>query len=264
MNENILKLGCTNFGNKHGSTLIFLPGWATDHHIFANLQEYFPNYNIVCVDMPGYGKSRQHKNFAEDIKKTAQLLLNTLPYNCTLISWSLSTLAAILACAYDKNHKIKRFITLCGTPRFPCDPLWPGFDYKYILKSFSLFDNGDPKRNIRLFFLLQTQGNLLSAEQKKFLLDSFNKMGDVDVDVLKTGLYFMSHCDLRAAFSSLAIPCLHIFGKKDRLVKPALSKKFEILPNRKCLIFENSAHTPFLTEPELLKEHIEMFIENNP
>ncbi len=263
MSDEKLKLGCTCYGDKKNPPVVFSPGWATDFNIFTPLKDLLDKYYIIIVDMPGYGKSKELGKYADDIIRCASLLLNTVPDGCTLVSWSLSSLIGILACSKDRTHKIKRFITLCGTPRFPSDPMWPGFDYKYVLKTFSLFEKGDPQKSIRLFFMLQTQGNALTQDQKNFLLCCYEKMGKIELKVLKSGLFFMSHVDLRAAMASLKIPCLHIFGQKDRLVKPELASKLSILPNHECVIFKNSAHTPFLSEPLLFKQYLEKFMERS-
>lgn len=260
MSDTKLRLGCTCFGDSKASPVVFTPGWATDFNIFTPLQNLLDKCYIIIVDMPGYGKSKDLAIYADDINFCASLLLNTIPKGCTLVSWSLSCLIGILACSKDQEHKISRFVTLCGTPRFPSDPMWPGFDYKYVLKTFSLFERNEPQKSIRLFFMLQTQGNALTQEQKNFLLSCYQKMGSIELNVLKSGLFFMSHVDLRAALASLKIPCFHIFGQKDRLVKPELVDKLDALPNHKCVVFQNSAHTPFLTEPQLFKQYLENFI----
>lgn len=257
------KLGCTCFGNPDAQPLVITPGWATDHNFLLPFVELFKDYYLILVDMPGYGKSKDLARFATDLRHGANLILNTVPDNCILLSWSLSTLAAARACATDKEGKIKKFITLCGTPRFPADPYWPGFDYKYVLKCLNLFDEGKNLRNIKLFFKLQTQSHLLNKEQSAFLMDCYEKMGEIETQVLKEGLMNMAQTDYREGMYSLKIPCLHIFGGKDRLVKPELSKKLNLPPFHQCCVLENSAHTPFLTEPDLLKTVITSFIEKN-
>ncbi len=258
-----LKLGCTCFGNPDAQPVAVTPGWATDSNFLLPFKELFKDYYLILIDMPGYGKSKDLARFATDLRHGANLLLNTVPDNTVMISWSLSTLAAARACATDDTGKIKKLITVCGTPRFPADPYWPGFDYKYVLKCLNLFDEGKNVRNIKLFFKLQTQSHILSKEQSQFLMDCYEKMGDIDTEVLKSGLMNMAHTDYREAMLTLKIPCLHIFGGKDRLVKPELSKKLNLPPYHRCCVLENSAHTPFLTEPDLLGRTIRNFIEKN-
>ncbi len=261
-NDN-LKLGVTCFGNKNAQPLIVTPGWATDFNFLLPFKELFSEFNLFLVDLPGYGKSKNLAKYASDITLTSKLLLNTIPKNSILLSWSLSTLTASRACAFDHDGKIKKLITVCGTPRFPSDPYWPGFDYKYVIKCLNLFDDGANTRSIKLFFKLQAQNHVLSKDQSKFLMDSFDRMGHIETEVLKHGLLNMANADLREDLFSLKIPCLHIFGGKDRLVKPELSKNLNIPPYHRCCVLEKSAHTPFLTEPLELKKTIKTFIENS-
>lgn len=256
-----LSLGYTCFGNPDGFPLVITPGWATDCNFLKPFVDLFPNYKVILVDMPGYGKSAHLKQFSNSTRQSANLLLNTIPHNSILLSWSLSTLVACMSCYTDTDHKIAGFISICGSPRFPADPNWPGFDYRYVLKSLNLFDEGRNLRSIKLFFKMQTQCNGLSKEQGQFVLDACDKMGDIDPEVLRNGLLKMAYSDYREPFFSIKIPCLHIFGAKDKLVKQELSSRMVSPPFHLSIVLQNSAHMPFLTEPEELSKAIEQFIK---
>ncbi|MGN1282084.1 MAG: alpha/beta fold hydrolase [Succinivibrio sp.] len=257
-----LTLGYTCYGDPHGQPMVVTPGWATDCNFLKPFVELFPKYNIMLVDMPGYGKSAHLKQFSNSTRQSANLLLNTIPQNSILVSWSLSTLVACMACYSDVDKKISGFISICGAPRFPADPNWPGFDYRYVLKSLNLFDEGRNLRSIKLFFKLQTQCNGLSKEQNQFVLQACEKMGDIDPLVLRNGLLKMAYADYREPFFSIRIPCLHIFGAKDKLVKQELSSRMVASPYHLSVVLQDSAHMPFLTEPENLTKAIELFIKN--
>ncbi len=257
-----IKLGYTSYGDESRPTLVITPGWATDSSFLAPFKDIFKDYHLLLVDMPGYGRSRHLAEFSKELRHCGHLILNTVPKGSTLIAWSLSSLAAIEACALDREHNIARLVTICGTPRFPCDPYWPGIDYKYVLKSLRLLESGNKLRNIKLFFMMQTQSKLLTKEQADFLINCFDGMEPISFDVLKNGISHMSKSDLRAACHRLSIPCLHIFGGKDRLVKQELSKKLIEPPYHRCCVLSESAHVPFLSEPEALRESILMFLKN--
>lgn len=257
-----LKLGTHIYGKIGGIPLVITPGWATDCRFLEPLVKLFSDYEVILIDMPGYGLSRNLAQFSSSIRQTGNLLLNTIPKECILMSWSLSTLSCISALGADKESKIKKFISLCGTPRFPCDPNWPGVDYKYVLKSQKLFNEEANQRSIKLFFKLQTQTNGYSKEINEWIMDCFTKMGEIDTLVLKNGLNHMSFSDLRDTLNHVTIPCLHIFGQKDRLVKAELVNKLTKAPFHTCTILKNSAHMPFITEPELLKETVNSFINS--
>jgi len=84
-----LKLGVTCFGNQNATPLVITPGWATDYNFLLPFAKLFPEYCVMLVDLPGYGKSRHLAKYASSIRQTSNLLLNTLPHDCILISWSL-------------------------------------------------------------------------------------------------------------------------------------------------------------------------------
>lgn len=258
-----IKLGYTSFGNQDDKPMVITPGWATDHHFLESIVELFPNYHILLVDMPGYGKSKHLAEFSSSTRQTGNLLLNTIPKNSILMSWSLSTLAAIRAIAADKKHQIEKFISICGTPKFPCDPNWPGIDYKYVVKAQKLFDDGKNPRSIKLFFKMQTQTGFLSKEQSNLVMNAYEKMGEIDTKVLENGLLKMAYADHREAFNNIKIPCLHIFGRKDKLVKADLANKIINPPYHLCSVLENSAHLPFITEPNEFKAIVNLFIKNS-
>lgn len=258
-----LKLGVTELGNRDGRTIFVTHGWGTDHNFMLCFKDLFPDYRILLADMPGYGKSRHLKQFAGYPGLTGQLILNTIPHNSILLSWSLSTLSGIEASCMDKEHKIDRFISVCGTPRFPCDPNWPGFDYKYVLRCQQLFSNPKNQRLLKLFFIKQTQCSTLPKDQCDNFIKAYENMLPVDMEVLHKGLMCMAHYDLREALFSIKVPCLHLFGAKDRLVKVESASCVIDLPYHNTAILHNSAHMPFLSEPDEFKRVINLFLNSS-
>lgn len=258
-----LKLGTTVLGNKDGRPLFITHGWGTDSNFMVCFADLFPDYKIIIADMPGYGKSKHLKRFAGDWRSISELILNTIPHNCILLSWSLSTLSATAACSNDSERKIDRFISVCGTPRFPCDPNWPGFDYKYVLRCQELFSNPKNQRLLRLFFMKQSQCNTLPEDKNKYFIRCYENMLPVDMEVLHKGLMSMAHTDLREAFFSIKIPCFHIFGANDRLVKAETAGYVVDLPYHSTAVLQNSSHMPFLSEPEEFKRVINLFLNSS-
>ena len=95
------------------------------------------------------------------------------------------------------------------------------------------------------------------------MIESFDAMGDIDKEVLVAGLHKMAYADHREAFNAIKIPCLHIFGAKDRLVLPDLAKHLIQPPYHVCSVLQDSAHMPFLSEPENFKKVINLFLKNS-
>ena len=84
----------------------------------------------------------------------------------------------------------------------------------------------------------------------------------VDMEVLHKGLMCMAHYDLREALFSVKVPCLHLFGAKDRLVKVESASCVVDLPYHNTAILHNSAHMPFLSEPDEFKRVINLFLNS--
>ena len=106
-------LGYSEYGDPNAKVLAVLPGWATDANFLKPIAHLFEDeYRVLLIDMPGYGKSSHLKCFADSTRQTANLILNTLPKNSILMSWSLSTLACCRACAMDTNGKIDKYISI--------------------------------------------------------------------------------------------------------------------------------------------------------
>lgn len=255
------------FGNKQGKPLVISHGWATDSLFTFPITKLFPERRLLLLDLPGYGLNKNNKlNPIED--NFVELLLNQIPNNCDLLSWSLSTLTAIKACVLDTKQKIDSLITVCGTPRFPSDPTWPGFSARYVMQTKALFTEHKSKRLLRLFYMLQCQSPLNSDEVNSFIKDVSAKMDMPNFNTLKRGLSNMADIDLRSDLKHLNIPSLHLYGAQDHLVPIEQSlflNKF-LNKNHYFYIFNKSGHMPFLTEPDKFREKINIFfkyIENN-
>ena len=216
-----LKLGVTELGNRDGRTIFVTHGWGTDHNFMLCFKDLFPDYRILLADMPGYGKSRHLKQFAGYPGLTGQLILNTIPHNSILLSWSLSTLSGIEATC-PKNQRL-----------------------------------------LKLFFIKQTQCSTLPKDQCDNFIKAYENMLPVDMEVLHKGLMCMAHYDLREALFSVKVPCLHLFGAKDRLVKVESASCVVDLPYHNTAILHNSAHMPFLSEPDEFKRVINLFLNSS-
>ncbi len=257
-------LGYREFGNSNGTPLIALHGWGTDSRFLEPLSYLFPERKIFILDLPGYGKSKKLERYSESIDKTAQLIANTifsLGNNCDLLAWSFSSLPAIRLISRFRSL-IRSVVFVCGSPRFPADPNWPGFKYSYILKSSYYLQEHNYNRLIKLFFMAQSISSLHSTEIKNFIQKCSKEQGDLSFTVLTNGLDFIKHEDLRTELFSQDIPALFIFGRKDKLIPAELANNFPEKTARKIAIFEKSAHMPFLTEPELFQKTLGDFWSN--
>lgn len=257
-------LGFINTGNPKGKSLVLIPGWGTDATFLYVIAKMLPSYNIFLVDLPGYGLSSSLKHLAANLDEQTNLLLKTIPGAFHLISWSQGSLIGINA-ATQNPQKIQSLITICGSPRFPCDPNWPGMSYNLILKCKHLLTPNRTRRLLKFFYKMQN----IDIEQRfleaKEILDiaELHKQWDIDYEVLMAGIDLISYADLRHCLKYLPVPSLHLFAKEDNFIPWTLAKYFPQDENHSNFIFEHSGHAPFLSEPVLFKKIITQFLSSH-
>lgn len=242
-----------------GRPLVVLHGWGTDSHFTQPIASLFPERPVILVDMPGYGINADHPEVGYNFDELVQTLYLSLPKACDLMSWSLSSLVAIRCCKLHPDH-FKSLITVCGTPYFPEAEDWPGFSRAMILKIERNFTRERAEHLLNLFFSMQSlnTGNTLSV--KTFIKESSVPQKITKYETLKAGLHQMRTIDERADLRSLKIPCLHLFGRSDRLIPAAIAEKITFNLNHQCHIFEQSAHMPYLTEPLQFAQVVRSFL----
>ena len=249
-------------GNPKGKPLVLLHGWGADSTFLMPIAKMFADRNIMAIDFPGYGFNYSKISSIRTFEDTASCLLESIPKDSDVLAWSLSSLYAIRAASMDCSNKIDSIITMCGTPRFPKDPNWPGLPSNIVVKCKRLLT---PRRCSRL---LKYFTHLQAVEIDKICPDSIllnhllSHMPEVSYEALYAGIEAMSLIDEREDFKFLKIPTFHLFGAKDRLVPSATS---ELLLRKKTAtskIFEHSAHVPHITEPILFERSLRQFFCN--
>lgn len=246
-------------GNLKGKPLIVTHGWATDSSFTLPIVDLFSTRKVMLLDLPGYGINSHFANINPYSEEFLAKLHDSLPPHCDILSWSLSSLLAIALCAYDKRQKIDKLITICGTPRFPADPNWPGFPGHFVLQTKKLFTKERFQKMLRLFYALQCKSAFNSPENNAFIKDAAKKMIVPNFEVLDRGLKSMSDIDLRVCLKNLPQPCFHLFGEHDNLV-PAKQAEYLKRFKHQTFVFKNSGHMPFLTEKELFKQIVLRFL----
>lgn len=158
-----------------------------------------------------------------------------------------------------KIPRINSLITVCGTPRFPADPTWPGINPMRILKINTGLTTRRLKTVLNLFYRMQfsvTDPHLMTMFE-----NCLKSSPPISEAVLRSGIHQVSFMDERPALQHLRIPTLHMFGAKDQIVPYQIAK---FLPNDKLhssYIFPYSSHNPFLTEPKEFEQQIRLFFE---
>lgn len=257
------KLGFKLQGNPKGKPLAIIHGWGVDSTYLASIADHYNNRKVMLLDLPGYGMSMHLKQYSGDINATAELIYNTIEENTDLIAWSLSTLFAIKVCNMQPA-KVTSLVTICGTPRFPADPNWPGIKASLIVKCKKYLCSEKALSLVLHFF--KTQLLHINKDDDKHLgfslkeLDS--KIKNLDKKTLQNGLDLMSFTDLREDFKYLKVPSLHLFGAKDIIVPCCLSLYCKTQNRSSSYIFAYSGHMPFLSEAKAFYTILDKFYSN--
>ncbi len=256
------KLGFLKYGDPKGTPLALIHGWGCDSRYLLPVADMFKERDVYLIDLPGYGRSAHLKKHSASVEETAHLLHQTLPQKCDVIAWSMGGHFA-LSCASLQPQKIRTLVTICTNPRFLQDPTWPGMSSDLILKCRQMLNPRRCNRLLHFFIKYQIAANQNRRGESDFLSSLRKSSEDIDFEVLMNGIQTMSFSDVRACLTHLKIPVLLLFGAKDVLVPASLShilcKGDDEL--KESFVFADSAHLPYLTEPEIFEKAVRNFYE---
>lgn len=253
-------LGFKITGNPDGTPLALVHGWGADSSFMQPIADHYPNRRVMLIDLPGYGMSKHLHSVSNDFHATCKLLYDTVEPGCDLISWSISTLFALNVCN-QQPRKVNSLVTICGTPRFPKDPNWPGMSSNIVIKAKRFLNSKRAVRMLSVFFKRQ----ILNIDESNeadlgFGIDElFRKLNDIDRETLLAGIDLMSYTDARADLNNLSIPSMHFFGATDLIVPPGIAHIIAGREGRNAFIFPYSGHMPFLSEAKLFYQQLDKF-----
>jgi pimeloyl-[acyl-carrier protein] methyl ester esterase len=215
-----------------GSPLVLLHGWGFDSAIWDPLLPFLQEkYTVYSVDLPGFGFTAW---MTWEIFEA--LLLSLLPPHFAILGWSLGGLAA-MRLALSHSARITHIYCIATSPYFLREPGWPGVK-KTVLDTFyqQLLQNKDE--------LLHKLGNMIQSYPANPSLEG-----------LIWGLDCLKNWDLREALREWNKPICFMFGLIDPIlpisIHRAMTKNY---PKFQYIIFQQSGHIPFLTEPKKFLE----------
>lgn len=228
-----------------GKPLVLLHGWGFDQTVWFDLVETIKNtFTIYLVDLPGFGNSPMMD--WEAFKKN---LLERLPANFALLGWSMGGLYATRL-AIEEENRVTHLINVASSPRFIIDREWPGIEDK-ILANFYKNVIKDSRQALRQFIALQLQTSNYETRSNSLPL----KVG------LEAGLKILATWDLRKQLDNLKCPTCYMFGRLDGIVPGVLRKTMQNMwPHFDYVLFNKSAHVPFISDEDLFIEELERFL----
>lgn len=231
-----------------GPALVLIHGWAMNSMVWKSLlDELKKTYQIICVELPGHGKSDYTD--AWELDDLLPSLAKQLPERCSILGWSLGGMVS-LAYADRYPSRVDKLIMLASSAKFVQSKDWTSAQPMEILKLFSQGLMGDSFAAIRRFITLQTQGVGSAKKLNLLLKDVLKQGGEASKNGLKSGLDILQYIDLRAALKDIKLPVLMIMGGKDQLVPAAAGKaSLGINDGIDLTVIEEASHVPFLSHP---------------
>jgi pimeloyl-[acyl-carrier protein] methyl ester esterase len=231
-----------------GRPLVFLHGWSFDSGIWSKQADYFSEYKIVALDLPGHGQSeyKEKINIAEELN----FIFGRLGLkNANLVGHSLGGLMA-LKLAVNRPDLVDKIILVSTNVRFVRSD-----DYAHALS---------PAEVERLQEFLK-QGYLeilpvfmrwLFTEEERSQAD-FRSNWDLIAkrkiwpkqEALSYFLSFIAEEDLRSELNKINSQTLIVCGTNDPIC-PVGSAQYlgKNIKNSKVKLLSSCGHLPFLTE----------------
>ncbi len=243
--------------NNNAETIVFLHGFCENFYIFDNQTQYLKSYfNILCIDLPGFGKSQIINNI-------------TLPAMANEVSLVLSSLS-INKC-FMFGHSMGGYVTLAFVNQF-----------SYKLKGFGLIHSTAKKDSFerlakrkQLINFIQKHGTapfyktffpdlFYNKELNKSVIEKLinNNLNDKKIGVVEAIKAMMMREENTILLEETELPVFWGIGKHDSIIKDldmfvqaALCKQAEI-----CYL-QNSNHMGMIEEPDILNESILKFVQ---
>lgn len=246
--------------HRHDATWVFLHGWGMHSGIWQPvLAELTRSLRIRTLDLPGFGHSdwqTSDADFNQAVHRLERMLLQSEPGPIHLLGWSMGGLYA-LALAARKNLNIRGLTLLASSPKFTQTNHWPGIQNN-VLAMFQRQLQRDFRATIERFLAVQALGSPHVKQDIRHMRELLAEGKEPHPEALIMGLKWLQEIDLRAEFNQLTCPTLRLYGRLDTLV-PVQQAELLHKTNDSYHIFQQSAHTPFLNEPERFVQLIQTF-----
>jgi pimeloyl-[acyl-carrier protein] methyl ester esterase len=236
-----------------GRPLVMIHGWAMHSGVWREFAQTLAEYyQVICLDLPGHGRSGAIDTFA--LPEIGEALLNAIPARkFSLLGWSLGATVAI-DMANRFPERVESLLLLAGNPKFVrCDD-WPGVKFE-VLDAFETLLSNDARLTLMRFLALQVNGLPDGKRLLQLMKHAMRECEPPSVEVLRSGLAILEQSDLRAELQSLQCPVSAILGDRDKLIPLACGLALKTLkPEIKIHMLENAGHVPFLSHaPRLLE-----------
>ncbi len=243
-----------------GEPVLMLHGWAMHAGMWRDFAEEVAKTNrVLCVDLPGHGRSPSVYVGKMDI--WAEKILAVMPKEpCDLIGWSLGgNIALYLAEKYP--DRVKSIILIANNPHFLQEESWQGIS-KSVLDDFANNLQTNVNATLIRFLGLQVRGLPEGKAALKKIKALMLECKEPEFRDLMLGLELLQTTDSREALQKIACPVLLVLGDKDTLVPVSVAEGCQLLrPKLEVQCIESAGHMPFITHKQQVLALVQSFFK---
>lgn len=254
-----------------GAPLLLIHGWGMHGGVWKDVaQKLAADFQVLSVDLPGYGFSAGRDSFQPDgeIGVNSELTIDAIVEQLsaqfteplTVCGWSLGGQIA-LRWAAREPAKVQRLILVTSTPCFRMRPDWSCAMAGEVLEQFAAELEKSHQATLRRFISLQLRGSENERELTAVLRERLFSRGEPDMVALRAGLNILRDADQRSELEKIGQPTLVIAGERDKLTTPEASYYMaKNIPNARLVEVKGAAHAPFLSHPDFFVEQVKRFL----
>ena len=229
--------------------IAFIHGWAMNSAVWQPCLQRLPDrVNAYCLDLPGYGDSRDVS--AATLAEYVEHVARSVPRPAVVVGWSLGGLVSLeLARRYPA--KVAALFQVATSPKFVQGDGWQTAIESGVFDQFAASLEQDLVKTIRRFLALQVRSTDTSMQTVRELQRAIDERGLPSVEALHAGLKILSDTDLRDTLQQLSCPVTWLLGEKDMLVPAALADALGQLPLAPDVhVAARAGHAPFISDPD--------------
>lgn len=242
-----------------GHHVVLLHGWASHPHVFRGLARALEkNYRVPVIALPGYSDVEVCTPYT--LERIADTLAASAPRQCSVIGWSLGAQVA-LAWAQRAPKQVQRLALIGATPCFTQRADWKSAVTPMVMRQFTAQIQRDCPSVLRRFVALQSHGDDHAVRVAHKLRTALFTNPLPSQAVLEAGLDILRSADLRVVLPAITQPALVIHGGHDAVVPCAAGAALSAaLPNAVFQKIDGAGHAPFLSQPDLVANHLQVFL----
>ena len=246
--------------NSHAlKSLILIHGWGTNSAIWLPILPLLKaHFQVTVMDLPGFGFNTDNDHLGS-LASIAKYIANEIEIPSVIAGWSFGGLVSTQI-ALDYPERCTHLINIASTPKFNADKItWSAGIAELELSRFRQALEKNPLKTLHDFIDLQLRGTMLDKQkilQLKLTLRAFTPT----TLAMKKTLRLLKTTDLRKDVKYLEAPTLYLFGDKDSFIPSnTIHQIYENCPTHEYQIIPRATHAPFLSRPEIFRQHLLKF-----